>query len=536
MKVNGNRGITLIALIITIIILLILAGISIATLTGENGILKKASSAGEQTKIAEYKEILIIIGNGLRSEKILEDLSTKEYMDRYQGAVEKEIEKGDTLEGTEVERKSDETIKVTTKEEYVYIVTEDEVKYLGKQGENLPPALQENDIELKLTPSGYTNGNVEVEIIARIELENNKLQYSTDGINWTNYTEKIIVKENGTIYARLINELDATGGSATKNITTIDRTNPNVATISFNVNTIVARESVIATVTQSDNLSGVDIKNCRYAFTTSNTAIGTNEFSKYNGGGFTEETGDKLTLIGPRAGNYYLHVLTVDNAGNKRETISGKVTVEFNSNVESLMQGVESLDTAGIYTMKVKEVTYNVHMYYYNGNQTWTGTKTFGDSSDVGTASTNANRMVVVKVNGNLTINSGAIVQPYFTDYGGPKGFLIYCTGILTNDGTIANNHGAKAVGENVYLWKSSKGAYQTVDAIGGAGATSVTASGYYTGLAGLTGGAGTNRKTGGGGSGASATYNTNTWSSGIGGVGTSYSGGPGGARYLRFL
>lgn len=39
---TANRGITLIALVITIIILLILAAISIATLTGENGILTKA--------------------------------------------------------------------------------------------------------------------------------------------------------------------------------------------------------------------------------------------------------------------------------------------------------------------------------------------------------------------------------------------------------------------------------------------------------------------------------------------------------------
>ncbi len=36
------RGITLITLVITIIVLLILAGISIATLTGENGILRKS--------------------------------------------------------------------------------------------------------------------------------------------------------------------------------------------------------------------------------------------------------------------------------------------------------------------------------------------------------------------------------------------------------------------------------------------------------------------------------------------------------------
>ena len=34
---STNKGITLIALIITIIVLLILAGVSIATLTGDNG-------------------------------------------------------------------------------------------------------------------------------------------------------------------------------------------------------------------------------------------------------------------------------------------------------------------------------------------------------------------------------------------------------------------------------------------------------------------------------------------------------------------
>ena len=37
---NANRGITLIALVISIVVLLILAGVSIATLTGENGNVK----------------------------------------------------------------------------------------------------------------------------------------------------------------------------------------------------------------------------------------------------------------------------------------------------------------------------------------------------------------------------------------------------------------------------------------------------------------------------------------------------------------
>ena len=49
-------GITLIALVITIIVLLILAGVSIATLTGENGILTRANDAKEQTEKASVKE------------------------------------------------------------------------------------------------------------------------------------------------------------------------------------------------------------------------------------------------------------------------------------------------------------------------------------------------------------------------------------------------------------------------------------------------------------------------------------------------
>lgn len=47
--VKNNSGITLIALVVTIIVLLILAGVSIAMLTGENGILKQARTAKEQT-------------------------------------------------------------------------------------------------------------------------------------------------------------------------------------------------------------------------------------------------------------------------------------------------------------------------------------------------------------------------------------------------------------------------------------------------------------------------------------------------------
>ena len=53
---QGQMGITLIAIIITIIVLLILAGVSIAMLTGNNGILTQAKLAKEKTALAKEEE------------------------------------------------------------------------------------------------------------------------------------------------------------------------------------------------------------------------------------------------------------------------------------------------------------------------------------------------------------------------------------------------------------------------------------------------------------------------------------------------
>ena len=54
--VKKQTGITLIALVITIIVLLILAGVSIAMLTGNNGILTQAKLAKENTALAKEQE------------------------------------------------------------------------------------------------------------------------------------------------------------------------------------------------------------------------------------------------------------------------------------------------------------------------------------------------------------------------------------------------------------------------------------------------------------------------------------------------
>ena len=55
-KVKGTKGITLVALVITVIVLLILAGVTIAALSGDNGILQNAARAKEETEAATLEE------------------------------------------------------------------------------------------------------------------------------------------------------------------------------------------------------------------------------------------------------------------------------------------------------------------------------------------------------------------------------------------------------------------------------------------------------------------------------------------------
>ena len=73
--VRKNEGITLIALVVTIIVLLILTGVTISMLTGENGIITKAFQAKMKSELAEYKEQinLFIIQKKMENQKFNEE-------------------------------------------------------------------------------------------------------------------------------------------------------------------------------------------------------------------------------------------------------------------------------------------------------------------------------------------------------------------------------------------------------------------------------------------------------------------------------
>ena len=92
MKNKKERGITLIALVVTIIVLIILAGISINLIFGTNGIINKAKDAKIKTDIASIKENIQmeILGKQAENNGNISDDSLKEILEKYGTLSEEE--------------------------------------------------------------------------------------------------------------------------------------------------------------------------------------------------------------------------------------------------------------------------------------------------------------------------------------------------------------------------------------------------------------------------------------------------------------
>ena len=83
---KDQRGITLIALVITIIVLLILAGVSIAMLSGEDGILNKSVKAADATTLETAREQA-----GMAVNSAMADYYQAKYVDRDSDAISQEF-------------------------------------------------------------------------------------------------------------------------------------------------------------------------------------------------------------------------------------------------------------------------------------------------------------------------------------------------------------------------------------------------------------------------------------------------------------
>jgi len=114
---RNEKGITLIALVITIIVLLILAGVTIATLTGENGILTRAGEAKEKTGQASAKEqVQIAVTGSIGTDGEIDNGSLKDNLNQIEG-----IEMGETKEITDKSYPLVETVEG----KYSYVINRD---------------------------------------------------------------------------------------------------------------------------------------------------------------------------------------------------------------------------------------------------------------------------------------------------------------------------------------------------------------------------------------------------------------------------
>ena len=113
------KGITLIALVITIIILLILAGITLVTLTGDNGIIKRAIQAKEETKEKSAIEKVQLMLADYITEKYIGTKTLEEYLNEQK-------EKGEL---DEVTNNKDGTITVEV-DGYEITIKEDEISII----------------------------------------------------------------------------------------------------------------------------------------------------------------------------------------------------------------------------------------------------------------------------------------------------------------------------------------------------------------------------------------------------------------------
>ena len=168
MKKIQEKGITLIALVVTIVILLILAGITIQTAIGDGGIIDLAKQSKEEQLIASYKDRIGIVGINWSLKRQLDDTVTVDdlWQDMQNAGI---IENKDK----DVEKMDDNGNYIITVPEgykfHIHINEYDdvEVDYIGKE-DNLLPYIKEitvisqttNSVELQVSVSRLNGGTL----------------------------------------------------------------------------------------------------------------------------------------------------------------------------------------------------------------------------------------------------------------------------------------------------------------------------------------------------------------------------------------
>lgn len=290
--IKREKGITLIALVVTIIVLIILAGISINLVLGENGIITKAQQAKGQYEISEIKE---------KVEMGLAELEV-EYINKEKLTIETAL--------TELKNKG--IFNVIEEQEGIGYIGNYEVKlkYNSKNGIEIEYVEIATGIRISYTlnPEGYTKVNdvkIQLEVkgeIKNVKCPNGDVLEAVNNVVQTSYP----VTANGT-YKFIIE--DTNGNIKEKEIVvdTIDTVSPKDFTISAE-NTgegfIITAVAEDGDATENSVKSGIE--RYEYYVKKSDEDI----YTKY-------ETSE---IKGLELGNYDIYAIAYDKAGNTNDT------------------------------------------------------------------------------------------------------------------------------------------------------------------------------------------------------------------------
>ena len=204
---SNNKGFTLLALVITIIIMLILAAISVTALTGDNGLLQNAGRAKENAEIQNEKDII--------DKAVYQAMNNNRYgeLDATELKTELETNFGESIESVSI--KSNNNLQVTFKSGSKYDVDTD-----GNVTKKEPTVIKVGDTDLSTvtdisTMYGQTTNykstshpNIDWQLfyadssnyylIASDYVPNAELPCNGSTVNGVTYTETDLVKSTST--------------------------------------------------------------------------------------------------------------------------------------------------------------------------------------------------------------------------------------------------------------------------------------------------------------------------------------------------
>lgn len=180
-RIKNNSGITLTALVVTIILMLILAGVTLSLTIGDDGVVNQTINAREDQAKAVYKEIISV---EVAAEKIKGTNNTQKFLENVRTRL---LAKDEFKDHKGMEIKRGNALYITTQEGYKFIVQNEEV-IIAEGSMVLPEDIKVSDIEFTKKPTVWDSKDVEITITTRFDKL--KIEYTDDyrTEDWREYT------------------------------------------------------------------------------------------------------------------------------------------------------------------------------------------------------------------------------------------------------------------------------------------------------------------------------------------------------------